>query len=78
MKDENVLNFSLMWSAGLQITQFEPFCHLQEVENLVNASCVTERITLAIWQANLQKYWNSSPYYLAEESDILKSKDSNF
>ncbi|XP_006349305.1 DNA-directed RNA polymerase III subunit RPC7-like [Solanum tuberosum] len=45
---------------------------LPEVENLVNASCVTERITLAIWQANLQKYWNSSPYYLAEESDVLK------
>lgn len=67
-----------MWSAGLQITQFEPFYHLQEVENLGNAASVTERITLAIWQANLQKYWNSSPYYLAEESDVLKSKDSNF
>ncbi|XP_055816391.1 uncharacterized protein LOC129885929 isoform X1 [Solanum dulcamara] len=43
-----------------------------EVENLGNAASVTERITLAIWQANLQKYWNSSPYYLAEESDVLK------
>lgn len=43
-----------------------------EVENLGTAASVTERISLAIWQANLQKYWNSSPYYLAEESDVLK------
>ncbi|KAH0663555.1 hypothetical protein KY290_030372 [Solanum tuberosum] len=43
-----------------------------EVENLGNAAGVTERIALAIWQANLQKFWNSSPYYLADESDVLK------
>ncbi|PHT41545.1 hypothetical protein CQW23_20399 [Capsicum baccatum] len=49
-----------------------PFELFPEVPNLGNASGVTERITLAARHLKLQKYWNSSPYYLGEESDVLK------
>ncbi|OIT07648.1 PREDICTED: DNA-directed RNA polymerase III subunit RPC7-like [Nicotiana attenuata] len=49
-----------------------PFELFPEIENLGNAASVTERTTLAIWHSKLQKYWNSSPYYLREESDVLK------
>lgn len=49
-----------------------PFELFPEVENLGNAASVTERIKLAVWHLKLQKYWNSSPYYLGEESDLLK------
>ncbi|XP_060167593.1 DNA-directed RNA polymerase III subunit rpc31-like [Lycium barbarum] len=50
----------------------DPFELFPEVESLGNAASVTERINLAIWHSKLQKYWNSSPYYLGEESDVLK------
>ncbi|XP_059313508.1 uncharacterized protein LOC132064522 isoform X1 [Lycium ferocissimum] len=50
----------------------DPFELFPEVESLGNAASVTERINLAIWHSKLQKYWNSSPYYLEEESDVLK------
>ncbi|KAF3659471.1 putative serine/threonine-protein kinase-like [Capsicum annuum] len=49
-----------------------PFELFPEVPNLGNASGVTARITLAARHLKLQKYWNSSPYYLGEESDVLK------
>ncbi|CAN4108136.1 unnamed protein product [Withania somnifera] len=57
---------------GHRIAKQVPFELFPEVENLGNAASVTERIKLAVWHVKLQKYWNSSPYYLGEESDLLK------
>ncbi|XP_015079727.1 DNA-directed RNA polymerase III subunit RPC7-like [Solanum pennellii] len=57
---------------GQRLAKQVSFELFPELENLGNAAGVTERINLAIWQASLQKFWNSSPYYLADESDVLK------
>ncbi|XP_057512586.1 uncharacterized protein LOC130794655 [Actinidia eriantha] len=61
----------------------EPFELFPNIENVLpDAKDVKEEIALVIWSSRLQKFWNSSPYYLKVEEpkedesiEIGKSSD---
>nr|GMD73500.1 DNA-directed RNA polymerase III subunit RPC7-like [Ipomoea batatas] len=62
------------FGGGFRIAKQEPFELFPKIndQDLGNASNVTERLSLAVWYTKLQKYWNSSPYFLGDESDNSK------
>nr|GLL43038.1 DNA-directed RNA polymerase III subunit RPC7-like [Ipomoea trifida] len=66
------------FGGGFRIAKQEPFELFPKIndQDLGNASNVTERLSLAVWYTKLQKYWNSSPYYLGDESDTSKKTKS--
>ncbi|XP_028125734.1 uncharacterized protein LOC114322591 isoform X2 [Camellia sinensis] len=45
----------------------EPFLLFPEIENLPDAKSVTEEMALVLRSSRLQKFWNSSVYYLKDE-----------
>ncbi|GMP22792.1 hypothetical protein CsSME_00000654 [Camellia sinensis var. sinensis] len=56
----HVLPFGLQTTTALLVSD-------KEIENLPDAKSVTEEMALVLRSSRLQKFWNSSVYYLKDE-----------
>ncbi|XAR57698.1 hypothetical protein NMG60_11025941 [Bertholletia excelsa] len=59
---------------GFGVAKQEPFILFPEIENFPDVKNITEQRDLVLWSYRLQRFWNSSPYYLKEEAP---KKDDN-
>ncbi|XP_059640063.1 uncharacterized protein LOC132282409 [Cornus florida] len=52
---------------GFHSAKQEPFVLFPDIENFPDAKSVTEETTLVVLNSRLQKFWNSSPYYIKDK-----------
>ncbi|CAH9099621.1 unnamed protein product [Cuscuta epithymum] len=55
--------------------KFELFPEIKD-ENLGKATMLTERRSLALSYVRLKRYWNSSAYFLSDETDVSNKTES--
>ncbi|CAA2980731.1 DNA-directed RNA polymerase III subunit RPC7-like [Olea europaea subsp. europaea] len=58
---------------GFRAAKQEPFELYPEIEDLGTAEYSTRNLQLIKWYSNLQKYWNSSPYYYEGGSERTRN-----
>lgn len=61
---------------GFRIAKQVPFELFPEIEELGTAAGVKQDVSFALRYNRLQKYWNSSPYYIGDKSVSLKKTQS--
>ncbi|KAK3002876.1 hypothetical protein RJ639_020133 [Escallonia herrerae] len=53
-----------------------PFELFPEIKDFPDAKSVKEEMGLVVWSFKLQKFWNSSPYFIDGDGETAKKKDS--
>lgn len=63
---------------GFRAAKQVPFELFPEINDFPDVKSVKDEIAFAVWSSNLQKFWNSSPYYYEGVGEAAKNyKDSD-